>query len=773
MASADFNPYLKWLGIRSDAPDHYQLLGIERFEDDADVIGAAADRQMAHVRKYQNGPHSSASQQLLNELAAAKLTLLAGDRKSAYDASLHRNSAQQQSANRTMRSLRVAAWCLAGLCLVGLAAAAFWIAGVQRQAPLETAETAADDPRHIRDTQPVAMQPKTQDVQPAVRQPVGRPADDTQVPQELPAETTRTPPLVTVIDMPPEAPSAAQAFVAKAPWSLARSKRRPARRPFPGKKHAEAKLLHALYDSNQELADKQIGRVRAQADSYEARLDAIRLEVLYWKFTEFWQKVDLGLERSGPGAELMFLGQPVSVAAKSAQTLTLRASNGETKQFDLVRQKMDPDLAIALARANGKTDGPMLGVMIAVFLATDRRGDLDQAKPLLDEARAAGIPVEVLLAGDGLPSGGLTMSAADDPARTIAAASDIESEVTPALAATSGNGRDEPSETLEHDVAARLTSADEPITAASDAEQVVETPQKQSPPTEADRKEKQRMLREVYRDLYAAPSNGRLAKRLLSDAHRTKDDPASRFTMYMESIRLASESGDVQTVTSAIRALAHHFSVDEHEIRLTSFKQLRRNVQDAERAAFCQVLMDNGADSLQDDNFQRAIDYLDVAQSAARSFRETKLLSQISQAKRRVEHLQSRYEELAPQRSLIAGARTGDSLEIANAHLAVGRFLAFEKGDFRRGAEHLALSEDQRMTQLAVLELANPVTAVEQLALADLWWQVSESDPDFTAAHQRAAYWYGAALPNLQGVSAKRAATRMQSANSKYSHSAL
>lgn len=87
---ADFDPYHKWLGIppKDQPADHYRLLGIERFESDGDVIEAAADQRMGHVRNYQTGQSSSLSQKLLNELAAAKLCLLDPERKKAYDAKL-------------------------------------------------------------------------------------------------------------------------------------------------------------------------------------------------------------------------------------------------------------------------------------------------------------------------------------------------------------------------------------------------------------------------------------------------------------------------------------------------------------------------------------------------------------------------------------------------------------------------------------------------------------------------------------------------------------
>lgn len=89
-ASEKFDPYRKWLGIPTaeQPPNHYRLLGVGLFEDDADTLSTAADRQMAHIRTFQAGPHSALSQSLLNELAAARLTLLDAKKKASYDEQL-------------------------------------------------------------------------------------------------------------------------------------------------------------------------------------------------------------------------------------------------------------------------------------------------------------------------------------------------------------------------------------------------------------------------------------------------------------------------------------------------------------------------------------------------------------------------------------------------------------------------------------------------------------------------------------------------------------
>jgi len=92
-----FDPYRKWLGIPQweQPANHYRLLGITPFENDPEVIDAAADRQMAHVRTYQAGQHSALSQNILNELSTARVCLLSPDKKRAYDERLRMGLAQK------------------------------------------------------------------------------------------------------------------------------------------------------------------------------------------------------------------------------------------------------------------------------------------------------------------------------------------------------------------------------------------------------------------------------------------------------------------------------------------------------------------------------------------------------------------------------------------------------------------------------------------------------------------------------------------------------
>lgn len=85
-----FDPYYRWLGIppQEQPANHYRLLGITPFEADPEVISNAADQRMAHLRQFQAGPRGAFSQQLLNEVAAAKICLLKPEKKAEYDGKL-------------------------------------------------------------------------------------------------------------------------------------------------------------------------------------------------------------------------------------------------------------------------------------------------------------------------------------------------------------------------------------------------------------------------------------------------------------------------------------------------------------------------------------------------------------------------------------------------------------------------------------------------------------------------------------------------------------
>ena len=89
-----FDPYHKWLGIPAaeQPPNHYRLLGVALFEADMDVISNAADQRMGLLKSFATGAYGSLSQELLNQVARARVCLLNPARKATYDDVLRKKS---------------------------------------------------------------------------------------------------------------------------------------------------------------------------------------------------------------------------------------------------------------------------------------------------------------------------------------------------------------------------------------------------------------------------------------------------------------------------------------------------------------------------------------------------------------------------------------------------------------------------------------------------------------------------------------------------------
>jgi hypothetical protein len=94
----ELDVYKDWLGIPEGPrpPDHYQLLRLVQFEDDAEKAQRNYKKLNAHVRKYATGKHSVRSQELLNELARAMLCLTDLERKREYDEGLGREFPEEE-----------------------------------------------------------------------------------------------------------------------------------------------------------------------------------------------------------------------------------------------------------------------------------------------------------------------------------------------------------------------------------------------------------------------------------------------------------------------------------------------------------------------------------------------------------------------------------------------------------------------------------------------------------------------------------------------------
>jgi tetratricopeptide (TPR) repeat protein len=102
--SETFDPYYRWFGIppAEQPPNHYRLLGITLFEEQADAIEAAAEQRMVFLRNHQLGKHGDLTQRLLNEVATAQICLLDPKKKVEYDERLCADGASGKASSAVL-----------------------------------------------------------------------------------------------------------------------------------------------------------------------------------------------------------------------------------------------------------------------------------------------------------------------------------------------------------------------------------------------------------------------------------------------------------------------------------------------------------------------------------------------------------------------------------------------------------------------------------------------------------------------------------------------
>lgn len=108
----DFDTYQQWLGIPPDRrpPNHYELLGLDLGEDDAEHIRAASLQRSATVRRYCLGQHGAEATRLLGEIAAAFGCLSDPAAKDAYDRQLTGGESSESDADAPPPVQRLLEW---------------------------------------------------------------------------------------------------------------------------------------------------------------------------------------------------------------------------------------------------------------------------------------------------------------------------------------------------------------------------------------------------------------------------------------------------------------------------------------------------------------------------------------------------------------------------------------------------------------------------------------------------------------------------------------
>jgi len=279
-------------------------------------------------------------------------------------------------------------------------------------------------------------------------------------------------------------------------------------------------------------------------------------------------------------------------------------------------------------------------------------------------------------------------------------------------------------------------------------------------------------VREVLKDDFAKAitpeARAELARKLIKLASETNDDLNQRYVMGTQAMELAIKVGDADLAFQAIDGLDSFFAVDGWDLKARALQQLSHMAKSMPSRQFVAAQALSMTDSaLSSDHYDAAVEMATVAVAMADALGEPVMREQAHEARSRAQRMQNVAQEFKAAKEKLA-AHPDD----AEANLAVGKFLCFQKGDWSAGLPFLSHGNDPALQKLAGMEGAiqaaepdSPNVAAERMKLADAWWDAAEKigdkkNPAVPAMFGRAKHWYQEAIPGLSGLTLERAQKR-------------
>ncbi len=244
-------------------------------------------------------------------------------------------------------------------------------------------------------------------------------------------------------------------------------------------------------------------------------------------------------------------------------------------------------------------------------------------------------------------------------------------------------------------------------------------------------------------------------RKLLTLARETAGDPSGRYATLTLAIDRAAKIGDSETSIAAAEEIARQFEVD----RLTVVGEALIATTRGGVPLAARVTATRHADQWTRTLF--AADRLDLARRLAEEW--TKLAAQTRDATAIADARTYKDRIAAAQQTWPDVVKATETLQATPddgpANATVGRYLAFIKGDWPRGLDHLVKSDDAELKPLAQADRAAKEDPNASVDVADRWAELAKSaakaETQQIAAH--AVDRYASSLATATGLTKKRA----------------
>jgi len=275
-------------------------------------------------------------------------------------------------------------------------------------------------------------------------------------------------------------------------------------------------------------------------------------------------------------------------------------------------------------------------------------------------------------------------------------------------------------------------------------------------------KQAEKLIKDLLKDDYAktdAPGRLALVAKLLQQADENKADAGSEYVLLRDARDYAVGAGEIASASDAQKRLRDAFKIDSAAL-LTELKRLEATAKSSESATALATLYSLGADdAMAADNYDQAVRFNSRAEDLLPLIKNADVKTHVKAELARTLALKQ-----ASTAALAALKTLTTKPDDPEANLIAGKF-ALQKGEFEHAFAMLAKSSDLMLKSIAKRELTPAAEVPEQTKLGDDWFDRAEKEPNAslkTRMQERAALWYGNALPALNGLTKMKIENRMK-----------
>ncbi len=282
------------------------------------------------------------------------------------------------------------------------------------------------------------------------------------------------------------------------------------------------------------------------------------------------------------------------------------------------------------------------------------------------------------------------------------------------------------------------------------------------------------LLKEIFKDDLAEAktdeARSSLAQRFIEQASGENDDAAGNYALLQRARDLAIDAGDPALVENTIQLAAAKFDIDPVTESMGALeKMIAKTRTPAGYKTIAEFVSIRGADLSAAEKWDDAKRLYDIASNAARKSKDAELVKQLTDRSKVLAADKKQWDTVEA-----AKATLEKSPDDAAAHLVLGRYYAFVKGDWAVGFNHLAKSNDSVLKELGAKSVAVSNEPDALVIVGDAWWDSADKpalSKDKENLRTAAGYWYGLAVDNLTGLAKTRVEKRLTDINEAKSES--